>query len=299
MARKERIHYEGALYHVICRGNNREYIFEKNYEKEKYVELLIHYKKRYQFKIYAYCIMGNHAHILIEVGKVPLSKIMQGIQQVYTYYYNKQNNRSGHVFEQRYKAILCNKDYYLLSLIRYIHQNPVRAGLKGGLSYPYSSHKNYILDNPNNLVDRQFPLSVFGKSLKHQLEGYNEFVGVKENVIQDLKDDELAEEIEAYWAEEQRIDKFLFVDILEAVCGYYDIKTEEISLKVRTNRLVKARKIIIILAKSYCDLSNKELAEGLNMSQPAISNIIADIAAKEDYEEDIMDISNLNLNISK
>lgn len=80
MARKQRVHYEGALYHVICRGNNREYVFGKEEDKKIYLETVIRYKKKYNFKLYAYCIMGNHVHLLIEVDKVPLSKIMQGIQ---------------------------------------------------------------------------------------------------------------------------------------------------------------------------------------------------------------------------
>ncbi|MCG8500583.1 MAG: transposase, partial [Firmicutes bacterium] len=117
MPRKPRIHYEGALYHVIVRGNNRSSIFEKKENKAEYLNIIKRYKKKYSFKLYAYCIMDNHAHILIEVDKAPLSKIMQVIQQVYTQNYNKDYERTGHVFEQRYKAIICDKDSYLLNLI--------------------------------------------------------------------------------------------------------------------------------------------------------------------------------------
>jgi len=287
MARKLRIHYVGAIYHVICRGNNREFIFEKNYEKEKYVELLIRYKKRYHFKIYAYCIMGNHAHMLIEVGETPLSKIMQGIQQVYTYYYNKKSNRSGHVFEQRYKATPCNKDNYLLSLIRYIHQNPVRAGMTEGLKYPYSSHINYISDNADGLVDIGFPLGLFGSSLKHQLEEYNDFMGEKENAIKEPDIEELMDETMKYQEKEEKAHKYSLDDIIKAVCYYYNIKREEISIKVRTKQLVNARKIVILLAKKYTDVSNKELSEALNLSQPTISNIIADEVVEEKYKKEM------------
>ena len=89
MARKPRVHYEGALYHVITRGNNKEKIFGEENEKEEYLRIIKKYKDRYGFKLYAYCIMDNHAHLLIEVGNIPLSKIMQGIQQVYTQRYNR------------------------------------------------------------------------------------------------------------------------------------------------------------------------------------------------------------------
>ena len=83
MARKPRVHYDGALYHVIARGNNRANVFETDEEKEKYLEILADYKDRYGFQLYAYVIMDNHVHLLLQIGKNPLSKIMQGIQQRY------------------------------------------------------------------------------------------------------------------------------------------------------------------------------------------------------------------------
>jgi REP element-mobilizing transposase RayT len=106
MARKPRIHYDGALYHVLVRGNNRSHIFRNKEDKENYKKIVLKYKKRYHFKLYAYCIMDNHAHLLIKVTDIPLSKIMQGILQVFTQKYNRINNTTGHVFEQRYKALL-------------------------------------------------------------------------------------------------------------------------------------------------------------------------------------------------
>ena len=102
------------------------------------------YIDKYNGKLYPYVIMDNHCHLLIEVSKTPLAKIMQLIQQTYTSWYNRNYKRSGHVFEQRYKSIICDKDSYLLSLIRYIHQNPVRAKT-ADINYKYSSHKEYIL----------------------------------------------------------------------------------------------------------------------------------------------------------
>jgi len=104
--------------------------------------------------------MDNHAHLLIEVDDIPpLSKIMQGIQQVFIQHYNRKNRTTGHVFEKRYKYYLCDRDAYLLQLIRYIHQNPVRSKLKNSINYEWSSHKEYI-GNPV-LADVDFPLSTF------------------------------------------------------------------------------------------------------------------------------------------
>lgn len=114
LPRKKRIHYEGALYHVIARGNNKEYIFESDQDKNEYLKRVKKYIGKYKGKLYAYVMMDNHCHMLIEVSDIPLSKIMQLIQQTYTRWYNKTNKRSGHVFEQRYKSILCDKDIFII-----------------------------------------------------------------------------------------------------------------------------------------------------------------------------------------
>jgi len=89
---------------VICRGNNKEWVFKQEIEKKEYLSLIENYKKRYGFNLYAWVIMSNHAHLLIEVGEKPVWKIMQGIQQSYTTWYNRTNRHSGHVFEQRYRV---------------------------------------------------------------------------------------------------------------------------------------------------------------------------------------------------
>ena len=105
LPRKKRIYYEGVLYHVITRGNNKEYISESDQDKNEYLKRVKKYIEKYKGKLYAYVMMDNHCHMLIEVSDIPLSKIMQLIQQTYTRWYNKINKRSGHVFEQRYKSI--------------------------------------------------------------------------------------------------------------------------------------------------------------------------------------------------
>ncbi len=123
MARKPRIEYEGAFYHVITRGNQRQKIFREDEDYNKYLEILSRYKSQYKYRLYAYVLMNNHVHLLIEIRDNPLSKIQQGINQSYTIYFNKKYNTVGHLFQGRYKAILCDKEAYLLSLIKYIHSD--------------------------------------------------------------------------------------------------------------------------------------------------------------------------------
>lgn len=180
MSRKPRIHYEDAVYHVIARGNNKERIFEKDENKVKYLELLADYKDRYSFRLFAYVIMDNHVHLLIQVGNIPLAKIMQGIQQRYTQYYNLRHKHSGHVFEQRYKSFLCETESYLMSLVCYIHQNPVRANMPEGMDYKWSSHKAYVKRRPG-LVDIDFILNTMSPDPDRATHQYLDLVGAMIN----------------------------------------------------------------------------------------------------------------------
>lgn len=99
MARKPRIHYYGAITHSIARGNNKENIFYENADKAKYLDLLKKYRDKYDFLLYAYVLMDNHLHLLIEVRDIPLSGIMHGLQLSYTQYFNKKYGRVGHIFQ--------------------------------------------------------------------------------------------------------------------------------------------------------------------------------------------------------
>lgn len=166
MARKPRIEYEGALYHVITRGNQRQTIFKNKYDYLKYLEVLAHYKEQYGFYLFAYLLMSNHVHLLIETLEAPLSKILQGINQKYTMYFNWRYNTVGHLFQGRYKAFICDRDEYLLSLIKYIHLNPVRAKIsKTPDEYPWSSHRSYMgMNSKNGLVDADQVLMIFSEN---------------------------------------------------------------------------------------------------------------------------------------
>src|ERR1051326_2964328 len=129
MARQTRIEYPGALYHVISRGIERRNLFRDQADHERYLGLIEKAVGRFGFRLYAYCMMSNHVHLAIETGKVPLSRIMRSINTAYAGYFNVRHRRSGYLFQGRYKAFLVDAEGYLLSLVRYIHQNPVTAGI--------------------------------------------------------------------------------------------------------------------------------------------------------------------------
>ncbi len=279
MARKPRIYYHGALYHVVVRGNNRAYIFKSRENKEEYKKIVSKYKKRYRFKLYAYCIMDNHAHLLIEVGDIPLSKIMQGIQQVFTQHYNRKNRTTGHVFEQRYKSFLCDKDTYLLSLIRYIHQNPVRSKLTGGLNYQWSSHQEYT-GNPG-LANVNFPLSLFAHPKNKAIKRYLIFMDKPETkeVKSMIKEEEIIE-VAKNIEERHKIAKEALIKIIEEVT---EIKMGKIKGNTKSKRISDIRKLYIKNLKKYTDVPNKEIADLLEIGSSTVTNVLRGRYKENDF----------------
>jgi putative transposase len=144
MARPLRIDFPGALHHVIARGNERKAVFRDNADREFYLGRLAHYREKFGFRIWAYCLMDNHVHLGLETGKAPLSRVMAGLQTSYTQYFNRRHGRSGHLFQGRYKAFLVEKDRYALAMLRYIHENPIKAGeVARANQYAWSSDRYY------------------------------------------------------------------------------------------------------------------------------------------------------------
>ena len=140
MARQIRIEYPGALYHVACRGNARQVIFVDNRDRRAFLRVLRQTADRCHWLCHAYCLMGNHYHLLVETPEANLSVGMRQLNGVYSQAFNRRHERVGHLFQGRYKAILVERDSYLLELSRYIVLNPVRARLVGRPEdYPWSS----------------------------------------------------------------------------------------------------------------------------------------------------------------
>lgn len=182
MARKPRIEFNGALYHVLTRGNQKQQVFLDTEDHDRYLKILGNYKVRYGFALYAYVLIENHVHLLMETREVALSKILQGINQSYTMYFNRRYGMVGHLFQGRYKAILCDRDSYLTALVKYIHMNPVRAGMvKTPETYPWSSHRSYVeMPRRSGIVDTELLLGMFSGDMKQAKRAYREYMGGEE-----------------------------------------------------------------------------------------------------------------------
>lgn len=177
MGRRPRVEYRGAVYHVIQRGNNREYIFRNKQDKFFLLEHLKHYKEVMDFDILGYVIMDNHYHLMLKTVDAPLKDIMHRINTRFSKQFNQRNNRTGHVFENRYKSLLVMDDAYLLSLLRYIHQNPVQAKICQKIQdYPWSSDRFYRRSEGNKMVDIDLILERFSVNRAHAVAAYARFM---------------------------------------------------------------------------------------------------------------------------
>lgn len=178
MARPLRLEFAGALYHVTSRGDRREDIYEADSDRKKFLSLLSGVCETYNWVCHAYCLMGNHYHLLIETPDANLGKGMRQLNGMYTQAFNRSHQRVGHVFQGRYKAILVEKQAYLLELARYIVLNPVRAQMvRSAKDWPWSSYRATAgqVSVPNYL-STDWLLSSFANRKGEAIELYKQFV---------------------------------------------------------------------------------------------------------------------------
>ncbi len=168
MARKRRVWYPGATYHVMSRGNRRTAIFKDHTDYLYFLELVSKVKGIYPFKIHSLCLMSNHFHMSLETMDTELWKIMQKILSVYAEEFNYRHGYTGHLFEGRYTACLVEDERYFLEVSRYIHLNPIKAAMvREPLAYDYSSYKFFVNNTVNE--NQRKSISTSGNWLIHHV----------------------------------------------------------------------------------------------------------------------------------
>ena len=170
MSRPLRIEYEGAWYHVMNRGGLRRRVFKTDDQRHYFLSLLDETGKRYNADWHAYCLMGNHYHLLLHTPEGNLQRIMRYVNGLYTQYFNRGERRDGALFRGRYQAVLVDAEAYWLELSRYIHRNPLKAGLVDDLaSYPWSSYRAYAgLEKAPEWLTTDFILKAIGQRSRHR-----------------------------------------------------------------------------------------------------------------------------------
>lgn len=298
MPRKPRVEYPGAFYHVITRGNQRQNLFYDGTDREFYLGRLEQYRKRYGFTIYAYVLMSNHVHLLVETGKTPLSKIMQGLQFSYTRYFNRRYRKIGHLFQGRYRAILCDRDEYLLELVRYIHLNPARMKKPTAVGeYPWSSHPAHLGKGSVVKVETALVLGRFGSRVGRARGGYLRFIeegqgqGHEQRYYETVDQRFLGDErfVEAVGKKvggdrevEPRMRKVGFSALLNAIAEQHGTEAKTLVQGGRQRRWVRTRAMLVYMARECCGMTVKELGKRLNRDPSIISRLYSAYAGSRD-----------------
>jgi putative transposase len=177
MARPLRLHVPGAIYHVTLRGNHRQDIFFTPADRARLSSLITEVFDRFSARLHAYCYMTNHVHAVIQVSEEPLGRLMMRIAGQYARATQWRLETTGHLFEKRYHPTLVDADAYLQELLRYVHLNPVRAGLAPSPdAYPWTSHHAYAGTREEPWVTTEFALSLFAQELSKARRAYLRFV---------------------------------------------------------------------------------------------------------------------------
>jgi putative transposase len=171
------LHVPNGFYHAVLRGNHREALFDAAADRLALNDIVADVINRFGARVHAFCWMSNHLHTLLQIADRPLGEIMQPIAMRYARHRHKILRTTGHLFERRYRAELVDTDAYFLELLRYIHLNPVAAGIVTDPAlYPWSSHKLYLGIEALPWVTTEFGLSLFAADDQHSRLSYAEFV---------------------------------------------------------------------------------------------------------------------------
>lgn len=299
MARPYRLQAENCLYHVTSRGDDRKRIYTLASDYGKFMDYIMKAKERYQFCLYAYCLMANHFHLFIETQLPNLSRIMHYVKGSYTTYYNIRHHRTGHLFQGRFKSIVVDKDAYFLELTRYIHLNPVYAGLvPDPAAYQWSSYHGY-LGKKDEYVDTDKVKQYMGMTRKQYqrfvLDGikkrkdpfkkvYAGFLLGSEGFIKDKLQD-----LELQLAGEEVAQKRVLLDdqgkaerIIHSVEKHFSTPIEQI--KTSKSRPMRVKQVLIYLLREYTGLTNRAIGDMLDMRYPAVSK--AGLTMKRILKED-------------
>ncbi len=287
MARKPRINFPGAVYHVILRGNAGQNIFFDDKDRCRFYLLMQEGLERYGHRVLAFCLLTNHAHLAIQIGNVPLSRIIQNLSFRYTRWVNRRQKRIGHLFQGRYKAILVDADAYLLELIAYIHLNPVRANMvEIPEAYSWSSHRAYIGSEQIPWLQPEYVIAYFSRDsaqarrlfaefvVERNADGHQEGFYGKGSSDSRLMGEDLFIENVLMQTTNSPVSKPGIGEVLEAIKKIYDLNDEALISPSQERRLSEARCLASWAVREFTDAPLTELAVRLGREPSSLSAAI-------------------------
>lgn len=318
MSRPLRIEYAGAWYHVMNRGRRREEIFTEKNDYRLFIEILKESAELFNIKIGAYCLMPNHYHLLLQTPDGNLSRCMRQINGIYTQRFNRAHEYDGQLFRGRYKSMLVEADKYLLELLRYIHKNPLRAGLTTDLNdYEWSSHSGYISDAKRwNWLYKEFPLSLLTNDPKNNRKVYIKYMsedcGEEINLLFQKKKLPciLGKEDFVYWVKNRFFEKKAHIEvpdskllapdkerIQELVCRKYGITKEEL-VKCKRGTFSEPRGVAIYLTRMIRTDGLIDICKDYNLKKYSSASSIIDTVKRKlskdrKFQKSVSDLSKI------
>ncbi len=311
MARPLRIEYPGAIYHVTARGNEKRAIWRDDNDYSTFLAYLIDTIKAFRLKLFAYILMPNHYHLLLQTEDANLSRAMHQLNTAYTIYFNRKYKRVGHLFQGRYRALLVQKNPYLLEVSRYVHLNAFRAALVDDpLEYRWSSCGYYIgRGKVPEWLNIDYILEMMAKDYRKRKRAYREFIedGIyrsrdpftkiyaqtvlgDENFIDSIKSRFKLKKHQEMPATKKLGAKLSFDDILNTVCHVMQKNRQGI---IEGGRFSLERKMTIYLLRTKTDMSLREIGNHFGISYSTVTRI------KKTFDEKLKQDEGLKRTIDK
>jgi len=247
------------VYHTIIRGIDKQDIFYSEKDRIKFIEIIKDTKEKYNYELYAYCLMDNHVHLVIYDKNEEISKMMQSIEISYVRYFNQKYERTGHLFQNRFFSKKVEDREYLKMLCRYIHQNPLKAGVAKTEEYKWSSYNKYL--KFNKLVDTKFLLSVFSEDEKEAKEEFIKFhnINVEENKQKEIND----------MIEYEMYEKMSDEEVGKYVCEILQI--DNVHEITKFNKDIRNEKLLKV--KNLKNISISQLSRAIGISRKIIERL--------------------------
>jgi putative transposase len=308
MPRKPRIDAPGLLYHIIARGIERRSIFRDDADRKFFLRRLGRILTETQTRIYAFALIPNHFHLLLRRDRTPIQKVMLRLLTSHAIYFNKRHRRAGHLFQNRYKAIICQEELYFLELVRYINLNPLNAGIVDSLDeltdYPYTSHSHLLGKKSADWFDVEQVLSFFGTGKSSSRQAYRRFIaaGNSAGEGQDLDGGGLKRSLgfpacspKEMTAHDERvlgvgdfveglcgrkidectdISSASFEELLDDISRVYDIPATSITGRTKVRKAVEARRVLAYRLYSEIGMTGCDIARRLSLSRSTVSRMI-------------------------
>jgi len=297
MPRTFRLKSDDSIYHVMCKSITEVDLFKNADDKEMYLSLIKKYKILYDFKLYGYCLMDNHLHLIIGANGSDISKVMHGINFSYALYFNKKHKRAGHLFRDRFKSKIVHNERYLKTLSLYIHNNPtdIAEYKNSPEKYAFSSLAIFLGKRRDHLklVNYRFIISFFGNTTKSARITYYDLIFQcnEEKLKQNI---EFENEKTEYTSERKiLVRNFNPADIIEFIASKMNISKIHLHMKY-SRKLVAAKALTVVLMRSLCNFKSSDISSALgNITQARVSKLssigIDLIGTDEKFENIISD----------